>query len=342
MHGVFPSRKTSHPLPYGTRSSRLSAHRRRQLQLGAIIGCAALFLILIIPRLFGSSSERIPLGTPEVVIVTLIDEEDMSKEYIEKVQENRRYYASRHGKTTSFADLGPRPRLARTVLMKRLSVGYTTFFPNVSDYSFGDYPRSWALVPALRHALTVHPHSTYFFALSPHALIMNPAINLKSHVLEKKKLESIMLTDRPVVPPDSVIKTFGNLKGDRVDLVLTQDGEGLCQGSFILKGGEWAKFLLDTWFDPLYRSYNFQKAEGHALEHIVQWHPTILTKLALVPQRLLNSYNVDIASRGGKDVMYKDGDFVVRLVACELYQNRDCEKEFELYYIKWKRSIGNP
>ncbi|KAL9601969.1 MAG: hypothetical protein Q9219_002193 [cf. Caloplaca sp. 3 TL-2023] len=270
--------------------------------------------MFMITRLFGSSAERIPVGTPEVVVITLLDEENMSKEYIGKVQENRRHYASRHG--------------------------YATFFPNVSDYHFGDSPRSWALVPALRHAMTVHPHSTYFFALSPHALIMNPSINLKSHVLDKKKLESLMLKDKPVVPPDSVIKTFGNLKGDRIDLVLTQDGEGLCQGSVILKRGDWAKFFLDTWFDPLYRSYNFQKAEAHALEHIVQWHPTILTKLALVPQRLLNSYGIDISSRGGKNVMHKDGDFVVRLVGCELDQNRNCEKEFEPYYEKWKHGVG--
>ena len=80
-----------------------------------------------------------------------------------------------------------------------------------------------------------------------------------------------MLRDKPVVPPDSVIKTFGNLKGDRIDLVLTQDGEGLCPGSFVLKNGEWAQFFLDTWFDPLYRSYNFQKAEAHAL--VCQFFP---------------------------------------------------------------------
>lgn len=72
----------------------------------------------------------------------------------------------------------------------------------------------------------------------------------------------------------------------------------------------------------------------------MQWHPTILTKLALVPQRLLNSYGVDIGSRGGKDVMYKDGEFVVHLVGCELDQNRHCEKEFEPYYEKWKHGVG--
>ena len=45
--------------------------------------------------------------------------------------------------------------------------------------------------------------------------------------------------------------------------------------------------------DQVIGSYNFQKAEAHALEHIVQWHGTILAKLALVPQRMLNSYTRD-------------------------------------------------
>lgn len=113
--------------------------------------------------------------------------------------------------------------------------------------------------------MTKYQHTTYFFALSAHALIMNPSLSLESHILEKRRLESIMLKDKPVVPPDSVIKTFSHLKSDKIDIVLTQDGEGLCQGSFILRRGDWARFFLDTWFDPLYRSYNFQKAEGHAL-----------------------------------------------------------------------------
>ena len=113
--------------------------------------------------------------------------------------------------------------------------------------------------------MTAYPHSTWFYFLSPHGLIMNPSLPLQSQILEPKRLESLMLRDKPVVPPDSVIRTFSHLKGDKIDLVITQDAEGLCQGSFVLRRGEWAKFFLDTWFDPLYRSYNFQKAEGHAL-----------------------------------------------------------------------------
>ncbi len=83
--------------------------------------------------------------------------------------------------------------------------------------------------------------------------------------MNPKRLESLIIKDHSIVPPDSVIKTFGHLKGNEVDLVLTQDKDGLAQGSFIIRKGDWSRFFLDTWFDPLYRSYNFQKADTHAL-----------------------------------------------------------------------------
>lgn len=149
----------------------------------------------------------------------------------------------------------------------RVLIGYTNFFAEVSNYveSIGDAPRSWALVPAVRHAMALHPKSAYFFHLNPHALIMNPTQPLKSHLLERRRLESLMLKDIPVVPPDSIIKTFSHLKEKDVDLVLTQDSTDLSPGSFVLKNGDFARFFLDLWFDPLYRSYGFAKAEIHGL-----------------------------------------------------------------------------
>jgi mannan polymerase II complex MNN11 subunit len=99
---------------------------------------------------------------------------------------------------------------------------------------------------------------------------MNPFLAIHSTLLTPSKLEANMISNQPVVPPDSVIKTFSNLKGDRIDFVLTQDKDGLAPSSFVVRNGDWAKFFLDSWFDPIYRSYNFQKAESHALEHIVQ------------------------------------------------------------------------
>ena len=147
------------------------------------------------------------------------------------------------------------------------STGYTNFFTSVSEYdeAVGNSPKSWALVPAVRHAMATHPNAAYFFHLSPHALIMNPTKSLKSHLLDRSRIESLMLKDLPVVPPDSIIKTFSHLKEKDIDFIVTQDGEDLNPSSFVLKNGDFARYLLDLWFDPLFRSYNFAKAEVHGL-----------------------------------------------------------------------------
>lgn len=98
MHFALPPRKLSHPPPYA-RASRSSPIRRKQLQFGLWIGCAALATITIYlaAQLLAFSPDRIPSGTSETVLVTLIDPEHMSKEYISMIKENRQHYADRHG-----------------------------------------------------------------------------------------------------------------------------------------------------------------------------------------------------------------------------------------------------
>ncbi|KAI9783042.1 MAG: hypothetical protein M1835_003890 [Candelina submexicana] len=310
MHFALPPRKSSHPPPYAARSSRSSVLRRTRLQISAVFGCCIIVLFLMFARLYSSPSVTAPPGTPEVVIVTTLDENGYSKEYIDQIKANRQDYAARHG--------------------------YACFLPKASDYDLKGSPIGWARIPAVRHALKMYPQSPYFFFLDQQGLIANPSLPIKDHIMTRPRVESLMLKDVPVVPPDSVIKTFSHLKGDQVDLVLTQDKEGLSPGSFIIKQGDWAKFFLDSWFDPLYRSYNFQKAEGHALEHVVQWHPTILSKLVLVPQRIMNSYGRESAG-GDENRLYKAGDFVVRLPGCDAPDaKRSCEGEMAPYFTEWQ------
>lgn len=260
-----------------------------------------------------SSPKKIPAETPSVAIVTVLDRERLSPNYVGQIVKNREDYAVRHG--------------------------YTNFFANTSDYEslLNGAPRSWASVAAVRHAMTAHPHSTYFFHLSPHALIMNPSISLETHVLNSKRLESLIRKDIPVVP-DTIIKTFSHVKGDDVDLVIAQDREDLSTGSFILKRGDFARFFLDLWFDPLYRSYAFVKAETHALDHIVQWHPTILAKLAIVPQRILNAYPKD-SPAAGINGTYEEGDFLIRFLGCDDGDMQLCE-EMAPYYSTWTKKIS--
>ncbi|KAI1922097.1 putative alpha-1,6-mannosyltransferase mnn11 [Ophidiomyces ophidiicola] len=327
MQFALPPRKTSHP-PLYARPSSSSALRYRQLKALAVIVFGILSVFFLISRVFSfdrsSSSVSVQSG-PNVVLVTVLDEKKFSDKYIQRIKQNREDYAKRH----AMADVdGP--------------TGYATFYASTSEYTsvLEGAPQSWAIVPVLRHAMALYPGSMYFFHLSPHSLIMEPTMPIASNLLEPKKLGSLMMKDVPVVPPDSVIKTFSHLSSKDVDLVITQDGENISTGSFVLKQGEWAKYFLDVWFDPLYRRYNFAKAEIHALDHIVQWHPTILAKLALVPQRLLNAYS-PVSQKPSPDGVYREGDFIIRFKDCEVGSNLKCENQMDAYFQQWLRKAGS-
>ncbi len=69
---------------------------------------------------------------------------------------------------------------------------------------------------------------------------------------------------------------------------------------------------------------------------MVQWHPTILSKLVLVPQRIMNSYGSE--SAGGDDSrLYKAGDFVVRLPGCDASDSkRSCDGEMATHFKEWQ------
>ena len=144
-------------------------------------------------------------------------------------------------------------------------VGYGTLFAKLGDYDLGGAPGTWTKVVATRHAITKFPDAKYIWYLEQDAFIMNPRLKVEDYVMGSSKLEAEMIKGLPVVPPDSIIRTFSDMKGDDVALAITQDKDGMAVGSFVIRNGEWAKFFLDTWFDPLYRSYNFQKAELHTL-----------------------------------------------------------------------------
>jgi mannan polymerase II complex MNN11 subunit len=65
----------------------------------------------------------------------------------------------------------------------------------------------------------------------------------------------------------------------------------------------------------------------------VQWHPTILSKLAVIPQRIINAYNKE--NTKDQDGAYVDGDFVIRFPGCE-NNGRDCEKQADALSKRWR------
>jgi len=95
MHQALPPRKSSQP-PIYARPSVSSAFRRKQLKAIAIIALGTIAVYYLLTKLLSSSVEIIPSGTPEVVIVTVLDP-DIREEYAAKIKENREDYVSRYG-----------------------------------------------------------------------------------------------------------------------------------------------------------------------------------------------------------------------------------------------------
>ena len=70
----------------------------------------------------------------------------------------------------------------------------------------------------------------------------------------------------------------------------------------------------------------------------MQWHPTILSRLAIIPQRVLNAYSRgDIA---GKTHVWKDGDFVINFAGCSGPDAPMCENEAEPFMRQWQATFA--
>jgi len=93
---ALPARKSSNAPVYVARSSRFPMIRRSRIQAIFICVVALSAVLFIFSRIFGGS-DRIPTGTPPVVIVTVVDPGAYSKEYIQNIKENRIEYAKKHG-----------------------------------------------------------------------------------------------------------------------------------------------------------------------------------------------------------------------------------------------------
>ena len=71
----------------------------------------------------------------------------------------------------------------------------------------------------------------------------------------------------------------------------------------------------------------------------MQWHPTILAKLALIPERTMGSCSALPEGKPGDDCLYQAGDFVVHLVGCDKNGGEECQEEMERFYKIWVEKI---
>jgi hypothetical protein len=94
-----------------------------------------------------------------------------------------------------------------------------------------------------------------------------------------------------------------------IDLLLTQDFNGLNAGSFFIRNTPLMATFVDFYSDPVLISHADAKwllRDQDLLLHLITAHPSIYKKVGWVDQRSFNSYP-------GK---WEEGDLVVHFVSC--------------------------
>jgi mannan polymerase II complex MNN11 subunit len=232
--------------------------------------------------------------------------------YLDAVIANRQAYADRHG--------------YRFIIKDAARIRLTAISPTPDQRAH----ESWLKLYALREVAQDYPEVEWIWYLDPEALIMDQTLSLTEDIIKPSVLTTLILRDVAITPPDGIIKTTKQTDMSKIHFILSHDQRNLNTHSFLIRSSEFSKYLLETWYDPLYRTYNFDKAAVSAIEHILHWHYTILEKTALVPKRLLSSY---INAAG--DMGYKEGDFVLYFEGCS-DAGRSCEHEMD----RWHKQIS--
>lgn len=100
----------------------------------------------------------------------------------------------------------------------------------------------------------------------------------------------IMTPDKSV--EEHILAPLGLLPGpfsdNATNFVIAPDCNCLNAGSFLIRNTPEGRTLIDLLLDPLFGSFDY--CEQDAMSHIFSHHPKLMERVALAPQRMLNSY----------------------------------------------------
>lgn len=241
---------------------------------------------------------------PKVIIVTAIDFDKYEVSPLANIVQNRVNYAHAH-------DYG---------IYVRWHQEFAPFMNSIQFVTAKERAK-WARLYCLRAAMFAFPKAEWFWYLDQDGLIMNLKVNLYDYLLSDEALERAALRDQPVVPPNGLIKTHKNLHSENVKLVVTQSESKIGTNSFIVRNDEIGRGMLDLWGDKLFVNYNnFPYGPDSAISHILQWHPFLLSKTAIVQARTINSVftseTLEEDAKNGDHIHYFKGDLVATWSGC--------------------------
>lgn len=113
----------------------------------------------------------------------------------------------------------------------------------------------WAKLPAIVEAFNVYPQAKWVWWLDLDAIIMTPSVDLTAHLLAYDVLYEKMRKGFEMSKSGggkSGVVTRQNPDMQNIDLIVTQDQNGLNAGSFWIRRSEFSRMFMDMWADPFF------------------------------------------------------------------------------------------
>ena len=249
---------------------------------------------------------------PDVIIVTALDFEKYTLGGLTAIAQNRIDYAHNH-------NYGVYIRWSQEFLPKLNSMAHLK----------NKEKAKWIRIFAVRAAMLAFPQAKWFWYLDQDGLIMNMNINLHDYVLSDEALDPIMLRQQKINPQSGIIKTYKSSRPNSVRLILTQSDEKIETHSFLVRNDDIGKSILEFWCGDLFYSYpNFPYGPESAVTHILQWHPFILSRSAIIPARTIAALHKPDGQIAEDDHLhYVSGDLAVSWPDC----SGECENTLAAY-----------
>ncbi|GME72429.1 unnamed protein product [Ambrosiozyma monospora] len=196
----------------------------------------------------------------------------------------------------------------------------------------------WDVLRKIMKQTPVEGVEQWFWYLDIHTLIMEPELSIEQVVFKK---ENDFYRDLRYFNPNNLIideelnqfllgSTLKETKSlNSVDLLLTQDCQGINLNSFLIKRSDWSNLLLDLIWDPVFYSqmhaqwakpsqkssgfrlqnedfdlngYNNDLEEKNCLEYLFNTQNWVRSKIGFMPIRAFNSLSQDFCAVNDEDL----------------------------------------
>ncbi|KAI5781506.1 galactosyl transferase GMA12/MNN10 family-domain-containing protein [Geopyxis carbonaria] len=230
-----------------------------------------------------------------------------------------------HGHNTNMS------RVLQQALLNRRSYaalhGYTSHFLNISSFELPTHVKPvWAKLPALISTFNTFPSAEWIWWLDLDAIIMTPSLPLDPPALAARALTNETLLK--ATTPTRLVRTPHSypVNGTHIDLLFTQDQNGINAGSFLVRRSSFTQLFLDLWADPLLVRENWIGQEQDALVHLLRYHKAVREHVGFVPQREINAYH----SEDKEERRWRTGDRVVHFAGC--WVKGECDVHWEKHW----------